>query len=156
MSRHKLVKNLDLGEELDDYDGADPYDDDEDGAGEDTQVVDVRLLLTTWNLEISPEDRGDSRLRQSRICLNPRADTIFWAIRAVTARHCPSPGPAGPYHPSKRRGNPGVIMALLLRCREIRQILTKSVMVLFRRSIFQLTCTRPEDCVQSGYEEEEK
>ena len=39
MSRHKLVKNLDLDEELDDYDGGDPYDDDDDdddSAGKDT------------------------------------------------------------------------------------------------------------------------
>jgi hypothetical protein len=31
MSRHKLVKNLDLIDELDDYDGGEDYDD--DGAG---------------------------------------------------------------------------------------------------------------------------
>jgi hypothetical protein len=31
MSRHKLVKNLDLDDELDDYDGGEDYDD--DGAG---------------------------------------------------------------------------------------------------------------------------
>lgn len=32
MSRHKLVKNLDLDDELDDYDGGDDYD---DGVGAD-------------------------------------------------------------------------------------------------------------------------
>ena len=31
MSRHKLVKNLDLDDELDDYDGGEDYED--DGAG---------------------------------------------------------------------------------------------------------------------------
>ena len=31
MSRHKLVKNLDLDDELDDYDGGEDYDN--DGAG---------------------------------------------------------------------------------------------------------------------------
>ena len=35
MSRHKLVKNLDLDEALDDYAGGDP-DDDDDSAGKDT------------------------------------------------------------------------------------------------------------------------
>jgi elongation factor 1 alpha-like protein len=32
MSRHKIVKNLDLDEELDDYDGGDAYDDGYGGA----------------------------------------------------------------------------------------------------------------------------
>ena len=32
MSRHKLVKNLDLDDELDDFDGGEDYDD--DGAGD--------------------------------------------------------------------------------------------------------------------------
>ena len=31
MSRHKLVKTLDLDDELDDYDGGSNYDDDNDG-----------------------------------------------------------------------------------------------------------------------------
>lgn len=33
MSRHKLVKTLDLDHELDDFDGGDNYDYDEDGDG---------------------------------------------------------------------------------------------------------------------------
>ena len=134
MSRHKLVKNLDLDEELDDYDGGDPYDDDdENSTGEDSEVfIAVRLLLTCRNIDISAEDRGDSCLHPSQMCLRLSADTILCIIRAVTARHYPSPGGAGPYFPSERRGNPGIIMALLLRCREIRQLLAKSVMVLLR------------------------
>ena len=33
MSRHKLVKQLDLAEELDDYDGGSDYGDDDSGEG---------------------------------------------------------------------------------------------------------------------------
>lgn len=68
------MKNLDLDEELDDYDGGDLYDDDEDSAGENPHVIAVRLLLTSRNIEISAEDRGDSRLLPSNICLTLSAD----------------------------------------------------------------------------------
>lgn len=37
MSRHKLVKNLDLDEELDDFDGGDDYGD-EEGEGMSTSI----------------------------------------------------------------------------------------------------------------------
>ncbi|MCJ1478359.1 Hsp70 suppressor, GTPase facilitates ribosomal subunit dissociation [Lambiella insularis] len=43
MSRHKLVKNMNLDDELDDFDGGGTYDEDKDGAGEE---------------ELSPEDKA--------------------------------------------------------------------------------------------------
>lgn len=43
MSRHKLVKNLDLDDELDDYDGGEDYDD--DGAGGEGLLLLFRLFV---------------------------------------------------------------------------------------------------------------
>ena len=55
MSRHKLVKNLDLDEVLDDYDG---------GLDEDIDE------------ELAPEDRGRSLVSLSTITVLNRARTI--------------------------------------------------------------------------------
>ena len=44
MSRHKLIKNLDLDEELDDYDGGVDYDADEGAEG--------LFLLSCWSLVV--------------------------------------------------------------------------------------------------------
>ena len=46
MSRHKLVRNLDLDEELDDYDGDFEYDEDNDNEGKD--VFQLPNMVTGW------------------------------------------------------------------------------------------------------------
>jgi hypothetical protein len=60
MSRHKLVKNLDLDNELDDYDGGEEYG--YDGAdGEGLSFVSMREGRTFANIlsaELSEEDQG--------------------------------------------------------------------------------------------------
>jgi hypothetical protein len=60
MSRHKLVKNLDLDDELDDYDGGEEYA--YDGAdGEGSSFVCMREGTTFANMlsaELSEEDQG--------------------------------------------------------------------------------------------------
>jgi hypothetical protein len=64
MSRHKLVKNLDLDDELDDYDGGENYG--YDGAGgEGLSFVCMREGRTLANIlsaELSEEDQGLSPL----------------------------------------------------------------------------------------------
>ena len=54
MSRHKLVKNLDLDDELDDYDG---YDEDAGAEGKDGHdSCNINELVNTF-VEISADDR---------------------------------------------------------------------------------------------------
>ena len=55
MSRHKLVKNLDLDEELDDFDG---YQDDEDSEGTDLSPHKIASQVTVTPLELSAKDRS--------------------------------------------------------------------------------------------------
>ncbi|KAL8909492.1 MAG: hypothetical protein Q9207_000172 [Kuettlingeria erythrocarpa] len=61
MSRHKLIKAMDLGGELDDFDGAN-YDDDFDGLDESRLrggVIEVRAVLGPSNT-VSDKDIEDS------------------------------------------------------------------------------------------------
>jgi hypothetical protein len=57
MSRHKLVKNLDLDNELDAFDGGEDYDDEE---AEGSQPLCIYSLPKTNNLiiEFTEEDKG--------------------------------------------------------------------------------------------------
>lgn len=49
MSRHKLVKNIDLDDELDDYDGGDDYDYDYDGgAGGNEGICAPIVVELSW------------------------------------------------------------------------------------------------------------
>lgn len=66
MSRHKIVKNMDLEDELDDFDGGEDYDDD---GGDNGWYISEGLCpfiqesLTCWpDLELTEVDRGASPL----------------------------------------------------------------------------------------------
>ena len=52
MSRHKLVKNLDLDDELDDYDGGEDYDEDAGGEGLFFFSIYARIISETSTDEI--------------------------------------------------------------------------------------------------------
>lgn len=59
MSRHKLVKNLDLDDELDDFDGGEEYDEDGTGAeGLFPTLCTHRLSANKPSAELSEEDQG--------------------------------------------------------------------------------------------------
>lgn len=64
MSRHKLVKNLDLDDELDDFDGGDDYGNDGADGGGEGMVLSLSCrdyaarLLTCLFVELSEEDQG--------------------------------------------------------------------------------------------------
>jgi len=60
MSRHKLVKNLDLDDELDDFDGGEDYDDyGEEAEGEQyCRVVSVWVYADNNMVELNDEDKG--------------------------------------------------------------------------------------------------
>ena len=59
MSRHKLVKNLDLDDELDDFDGGEDYDDEAGGEGLFfVSTYSAKYILTNLSAELSEEDQG--------------------------------------------------------------------------------------------------
>ena len=60
MSRHKLIKQLDLDEELDDYDGGALYDNDENEGG----IILLPLLIVVYFADLLL--RGRDQCRRSR------------------------------------------------------------------------------------------
>jgi hypothetical protein len=61
MSRHKIVKNMDLDDELDDYDGGEDYDDDGGDNGLFFQGCKrlIKLVLTmACSTDLTEDDKG--------------------------------------------------------------------------------------------------
>jgi hypothetical protein len=88
MSRHKIVKNMDLEDELDDFDGGEDYDDD----GGDTGLLSLygnSMKINTYEYgytELTEDDKGTCLLprRSSNMRKPPR---LTYLCRAITNRH---------------------------------------------------------------------